>query len=242
MHAPSTRAPRTHVYVHVPVRPHVHTCTHTHTHTHSHAHTHTLTHALPWMTPAHRSKSTARKEGLTGVEFSDVAGIGPILTEVMEVVEVSCCCFVRLLRAPGPVLLWCCRTQPHPHGHCRGMMEVSSCPGLPCCMAPVLKASLPQGCPSCAALVMCKPLLATVSLHGSQHAGGLGPGSPPFSHCVHPPALCLLPTHAQSLKAPRTIAHGKHNIPCEALVSYPTLIPAGRCARPHSPYPDSLSP
>lgn len=35
-----------------------------------------------------RSKSTARKEGLTGVEFRDVAGIGPILAEIMEVVEV----------------------------------------------------------------------------------------------------------------------------------------------------------
>jgi len=34
-----------------------------------------------------RSKSTARKEGLTGVEFKDVAGLGPILSEVMEVVE-----------------------------------------------------------------------------------------------------------------------------------------------------------
>uniref|UniRef100_A0A7S3R134 AAA+ ATPase domain-containing protein n=1 Tax=Dunaliella tertiolecta TaxID=3047 RepID=A0A7S3R134_DUNTE len=34
-----------------------------------------------------RSKSTARKEGLTGVEFGDVAGIGPILSEIMEVVE-----------------------------------------------------------------------------------------------------------------------------------------------------------
>lgn len=35
-----------------------------------------------------RSKSTARKEGLTGVEFKDVAGLGPILSEVLEVVEV----------------------------------------------------------------------------------------------------------------------------------------------------------
>ncbi len=37
-----------------------------------------------------RSKSEARKEGLTGIEFSDVAGLGPILNEVVEVVEVSC--------------------------------------------------------------------------------------------------------------------------------------------------------
>lgn len=29
-----------------------------------------------------RSKSTARKEGLTGVEFKDVAGLGPLLQEV----------------------------------------------------------------------------------------------------------------------------------------------------------------
>ena len=29
-----------------------------------------------------RSKSAARKEGLTGVEFTDVAGLGPILGEV----------------------------------------------------------------------------------------------------------------------------------------------------------------
>ena len=35
-----------------------------------------------------RSKSEARKEGLTGIEFSDVAGLGPILDEVVEVVEV----------------------------------------------------------------------------------------------------------------------------------------------------------
>ncbi|EFJ47993.1 hypothetical protein VOLCADRAFT_104954 [Volvox carteri f. nagariensis] len=34
-----------------------------------------------------RSKSEARKEGLTGVEFADVAGLGPILSEVVEVVE-----------------------------------------------------------------------------------------------------------------------------------------------------------
>jgi len=34
-----------------------------------------------------RSKADARKEGLTGVEFSDVAGLGPILNEVLEVVE-----------------------------------------------------------------------------------------------------------------------------------------------------------
>ena len=35
-----------------------------------------------------RSKAAARKEGLTGVEFTDVAGLGPILGEVLEVVEV----------------------------------------------------------------------------------------------------------------------------------------------------------
>lgn len=29
-----------------------------------------------------RSKSTARKEGLTGVVFKDVAGLGPLLSEV----------------------------------------------------------------------------------------------------------------------------------------------------------------
>ena len=29
-----------------------------------------------------RSESAARKEGLTGVEFTDVAGLGPILGEV----------------------------------------------------------------------------------------------------------------------------------------------------------------
>ncbi|GAX79863.1 hypothetical protein CEUSTIGMA_g7303.t1 [Chlamydomonas eustigma] len=34
-----------------------------------------------------RSKSSARKEGLTGIEFTDVAGLGPILGEVIEVVE-----------------------------------------------------------------------------------------------------------------------------------------------------------
>jgi hypothetical protein len=34
-----------------------------------------------------RSKAEARKEGLTGVEFKDVAGLGPILGEVVEVVE-----------------------------------------------------------------------------------------------------------------------------------------------------------
>ncbi|KAG2490077.1 hypothetical protein HYH03_011542 [Edaphochlamys debaryana] len=34
-----------------------------------------------------RSKSEARKEGLTGIEFADVAGLGPILSEVVEVVE-----------------------------------------------------------------------------------------------------------------------------------------------------------
>eukprot|EP00197_Chlamydomonas_leiostraca_P008695 CAMPEP_0202859898 /NCGR_PEP_ID=MMETSP1391-20130828/1827_1 /ASSEMBLY_ACC=CAM_ASM_000867 /TAXON_ID=1034604 /ORGANISM="Chlamydomonas leiostraca, Strain SAG 11-49" /LENGTH=1006 /DNA_ID=CAMNT_0049538999 /DNA_START=339 /DNA_END=3359 /DNA_ORIENTATION=- len=34
-----------------------------------------------------RSKSTARKEGLTGVVFKDVAGLGPLLSEVTEVVE-----------------------------------------------------------------------------------------------------------------------------------------------------------
>jgi len=31
-----------------------------------------------------RSKSAARKEGLTGVEFTDVAGLGPILGEVRD--------------------------------------------------------------------------------------------------------------------------------------------------------------
>jgi hypothetical protein len=35
-----------------------------------------------------RSKSESRKEGLTGVQFSDVAGLGPILNELVEVVEV----------------------------------------------------------------------------------------------------------------------------------------------------------
>lgn len=34
-----------------------------------------------------KSKSSARKEGLTGVSFADVAGLGPILGEVVEVVE-----------------------------------------------------------------------------------------------------------------------------------------------------------
>jgi ATP-dependent metalloprotease FtsH len=34
-----------------------------------------------------RSKAEARKEGLTGVEFSDVAGLDPILNEVLEVVD-----------------------------------------------------------------------------------------------------------------------------------------------------------
>lgn len=34
-------------------------------------------------------QATARKEGLTGVQFKDVAGLGPILNEVLEVVEVS---------------------------------------------------------------------------------------------------------------------------------------------------------
>lgn len=34
-----------------------------------------------------RSKSSARKEGLTGTEFADVAGLDPILNEVLEVVE-----------------------------------------------------------------------------------------------------------------------------------------------------------
>lgn len=32
-----------------------------------------------------RSKATARKEGLTGVEFRDIAGLDPILGEVLEV-------------------------------------------------------------------------------------------------------------------------------------------------------------
>eukprot|EP00879_Flechtneria_rotunda_P007956 GHRR01008335.1.p1 GENE.GHRR01008335.1~~GHRR01008335.1.p1 ORF type:complete len:622 (+),score=188.08 GHRR01008335.1:1715-3580(+) len=34
-----------------------------------------------------RSKAAARKEGLTGVEFKDIAGLDPILGEVLEVVE-----------------------------------------------------------------------------------------------------------------------------------------------------------
>lgn len=34
-----------------------------------------------------RSKASARKEGLTGVEFKDIAGLDPILGEVLEVVE-----------------------------------------------------------------------------------------------------------------------------------------------------------
>jgi hypothetical protein len=34
-------------------------------------------------------QATARKEGLTGVQFKDVAGLGPILNEVLEVVEVG---------------------------------------------------------------------------------------------------------------------------------------------------------
>ncbi|GBF96536.1 hypothetical protein Rsub_09119 [Raphidocelis subcapitata] len=34
-----------------------------------------------------RSKASARKEGLTGVEFGDIAGLDPILGEVLEVVE-----------------------------------------------------------------------------------------------------------------------------------------------------------
>jgi len=34
-----------------------------------------------------RSKAAARKEGLTGVEFNDIAGLDPILGEVLEVVE-----------------------------------------------------------------------------------------------------------------------------------------------------------
>lgn len=49
-----------------------------------------------------RSKSEARKEGLTGVEFRDVAGLGPILGEVVEVVEVSwvvCKCWVACIGA-----------------------------------------------------------------------------------------------------------------------------------------------
>jgi hypothetical protein len=32
-----------------------------------------------------RSKASARKEGLTGVEFRDIAGLDPILGEVLEV-------------------------------------------------------------------------------------------------------------------------------------------------------------
>jgi hypothetical protein len=32
-----------------------------------------------------RSKASARKEGLTGVEFKDIAGLDPILGEVLEV-------------------------------------------------------------------------------------------------------------------------------------------------------------
>lgn len=32
-----------------------------------------------------RSKAAARKEGLTGVEFKDIAGLDPILGEVLEV-------------------------------------------------------------------------------------------------------------------------------------------------------------
>ncbi len=32
-----------------------------------------------------RSKADARKEGLTGVEFRDIAGLDPILGEVLEV-------------------------------------------------------------------------------------------------------------------------------------------------------------
>jgi hypothetical protein len=32
-----------------------------------------------------RSKAAARKEGLTGVEFKDIAGLNPILGEVLEV-------------------------------------------------------------------------------------------------------------------------------------------------------------
>jgi hypothetical protein len=36
-------------------------------------------------------QATARKEGLTGVQFKDVAGLGPILNEVLEVVEVGGC-------------------------------------------------------------------------------------------------------------------------------------------------------
>lgn len=34
-----------------------------------------------------RSKAAARKEGLTGVEFGDIAGLDPILGEVLEVSE-----------------------------------------------------------------------------------------------------------------------------------------------------------
>lgn len=36
-----------------------------------------------------RSKSEARKEGLTGIGFKDVAALDPILGEVLEVVEVG---------------------------------------------------------------------------------------------------------------------------------------------------------
>lgn len=35
-----------------------------------------------------RSKASARKEGLTGVEFKDIAGLDPILGEVLEVRQV----------------------------------------------------------------------------------------------------------------------------------------------------------
>jgi hypothetical protein len=37
-----------------------------------------------------RSKAAARKEGLTGVEFKDIAGLDPILGEVLEV---RCSCY-----------------------------------------------------------------------------------------------------------------------------------------------------
>jgi hypothetical protein len=37
-----------------------------------------------------RSKAAARKEGLTGVEFKDIAGLDPILGEVLEVRLTGC--------------------------------------------------------------------------------------------------------------------------------------------------------
>jgi hypothetical protein len=39
-----------------------------------------------------RSKAAARKEGLTGVEFKDIAGLDPILGEVLEVRAYVLCC------------------------------------------------------------------------------------------------------------------------------------------------------